>query len=551
MQYIPLYNLISQKHQSDPEKSVMNMITHHFPDRQFTYISCIKQGKHETLHTKADADNIMLVPSTSFIGRRVLEKTLSYLLILANQSLPKPPRLIIHHVINNSLLCLVKGLTNLKPYIKQLEENLLNLLAEKIDLVPTEPPENPAEIFERQNDYATANLLDGEIDNTNLFFYDVRGIHFLSNYPLAPDFSWIKSIQLKHFGDSLIIQPEFESEIEVPSFYFKQKKLFEIFNEFDHWVSTMGIHYLHHLNSLMKTKSYKEVINISEAFHSKKLSEIADIITRKSDLLRIVLIAGPSSSGKTTFSKRLAIFLKTHGLNAIPLSLDNYFIDRTMTPLDEDGKPDFESIYALNLDLLNDHLLALLDGKEIDLPHYDFKLGKNVGTEGKLALKKQDILIIEGIHGLNDKLTEAIPPYLKFKIYISPITPLNLDHYQRISSTDNRMLRRLVRDFKYRGHTAQRTLEMWESVRRGEEKNIFPYQEEADIMFNSALIYELAVIKKYAEPLLKELKDDSIYRAEANRLLAFLQFITPLDDESVIPPTSILREFIGGSSIRY
>ena len=289
------------------------------------------------------------------------------------------------------------------------------------------------------------------------------------------------------------------------------------------------------------------MIRTVEALHEKKLSQIADII--KEQKKRIILIAAPSSSGKTSFAHRLCIHLRVNNLNPVSISLDDYFVDREHTPVDEFGNYDFESIYAINLEQFNRDLKDLLDGKEISLPKFDFKQGKQINSNKKLKIDSNQPIILEGIHGLNPLLTSSIPNDEKFKIYLSALTQINLDDHNRIPTTDLRLIRRIVRDYNFRGYSAETTIINWNSVRRGEEKNIFPYQEEADVIFNSACLYELAVLKKYVTPLLESIKDNSRAYIESNRLLKFLQYFVALEDTSDIPSTSILREFIGGSKI--
>jgi uridine kinase len=300
------------------------------------------------------------------------------------------------------------------------------------------------------------------------------------------------------------------------------------------------------LNDTIKDKKYPELIRVAEALHEKKVAQIADMILEKKK--RIILIAGPSSSGKTTFAQRLSIQLLVNGLRPISLSTDDYFVNRAHTPRDEKGDYDFESIKAVDTDLFNDHLSRLIQGEQIDLPTFNFHKGEREYRGKTLQISEDQPIIIEGIHGLNDKLTVDIPHDKKFKIYISALTQLNIDDHNRIPTTDTRLIRRIVRDSKYRGHSALTTLRLWNSVRRGEERNIFPFQEEADIMFNSALIYELAVLKKHAEPLLMEISKNEKEFSEATRLLKFLSYFLSLEDEHVVPQTSIIKEFIGGSS---
>jgi uridine kinase len=289
-----------------------------------------------------------------------------------------------------------------------------------------------------------------------------------------------------------------------------------------------------------------DLIRVAEAFQEKKISQVADMITSNIDRIRIVLIAGPSSSGKTTFSKRLSIQLRVNGLNPYAISLDDYFVDREKTPRDEKGDFDFESIDAIDRELFNEHLIKLIQGEEIELPRYNFKTGMREYHGEKLKLKSYDLIVIEGIHGLNDKLTASIPQGRKFKVYVSALTHLSLDRQNRIHTTDLRLIRRMVRDYNFRGYSAVQTLERWPMVRRGEEKNIFPFQEEADAMFNSALVYELAVLKGYAQPLLEGVTRDFPQYSEAARLLKMLSFVRVLACDEV-PSNSLLREFIGQS----
>ena len=284
--------------------------------------------------------------------------------------------------------------------------------------------------------------------------------------------------------------------------------------------------------------------------HNKKISEIADRIFERKDSVKTILIAGPSSSGKTTFTKKLSIQLRVHGFNPLTISLDDYFLPRDSTPKDEDGNFDFECLEAIDVPLLNEHLLRLFKGEEITIPLYDFVTGLRKNDGHRLKLEKRNILLIEGIHGLNDRLTHLIPSEQKYKIYVSALTQLNLDDRNRIPTTDNRLLRRIVRDHQFRGHNALTTLGMWQSVRKGENKNIFPFQNNADSAFNSALDYELAVLKGYAEPLLKSVKPYHQEYSEAVRLLSFLNNFLPLP-EKYVPDQSILREFIGDSAFKY
>jgi uridine kinase len=321
--------------------------------------------------------------------------------------------------------------------------------------------------------------------------------------------------------------------------------LYHVFGETKVWDRLMGISYVEDLNEKIESGEYKEIIQISEALHEKKIGQIADMI--KEQKKRIVLISGPSSSGKTTFAQRLLIQLRVNGLEPLYLGTDDYFVERWQTPKDEHGEPNFEDITALDLPLFNRDMNNLLNGEEVDIPTFDFLNGTKVFGKRIISAKKGQPIIVEGIHGLNRELTKEIDDEEKFKIYISPLTQLNIDEHNRIPTTDARMLRRLVRDYQFRGHSAQSTIRSWPKVRKGEDKNIFPFNGEADVFFNSVHIYELAVLKKYAEPLLLKITREEPEYGEAVRMLKFLQYFKTIENDSIIVNNSIIREFIGGS----
>jgi uridine kinase len=328
--------------------------------------------------------------------------------------------------------------------------------------------------------------------------------------------------------------------------------MLEIFQEHKEWNKILGAHSVGRINDAMQQGRFGELIKVNEALHEKKYAAIADAISQCKDV-KIILIAGPSSSGKTTTAKRLAVQLKVAGLNPVIISLDNYFVNREFTPKDENGEYDFESIHALDLEFLNSQLNSLLEGKTVLIPKFSFHKGERYYDNDNLTVDKKDILIIEGIHALNPELTEQIDDKRKFKIYASALTSIALDNNNRIPTTDNRLIRRIVRDSHSRSYSALDTIRRWQSVRRGENKNVFPYQENADVMFNSSLVYELSVLRVFVEPLLLKIPPTEPEYAEALRLLKFISYFTPTDFEDItqIPPTSVLREFIGFSSFSY
>jgi uridine kinase len=368
---------------------------------------------------------------------------------------------------------------------------------------------------------------------------------------LTPSTGYIQLFDIQEYNGGYLLRiPDKNNPTRLAPLV-KQEKLLNVFREHLHFLKIIGMNNVGDLNKAIQEKQASVVIQISEAYQSKQIAEIATQIKQRFDEgVRLVLIAGPSSSGKTTFRKRLEVFLFVNLLKPVGVSLDNYFVDRTQTPSDEFGEKDYESLYALDLELLENHLLALMQGKEVNVPSYNFFTGKREYRNNKLKTDPNSVLIIEGIHALNPELTTHIPEDKKFKIYVSALTSISLDDHNWIPTADNRLLRRIIRDYRYRGYSAQETISRWDSVRRGEDKWIFPFQEFADVMFNSAMIYELAAIRRHAEPILTKVPRTAPEYAEAYRLLKFLSYFNYLTDREM-PPTSLLREFLGGSSFRY
>ncbi|SHJ49633.1 uridine kinase [Tangfeifania diversioriginum] len=418
------------------------------------------------------------------------------------------------------------------PFIKR------GLLTEDaVEHLMQEGLEDKAQLFEQQGHLFTS-----------LYFLENLGNYFYGH--LLPSTNYISNFNLEKYFDGLLLRipdsDNFDKLMEAP----KQKKLFEIYEEHKDWAQLLNVSTISNLNEFTLKKQGGDIIKIAEALHEKKIAEIANIIHSRNSDIKVVLVAGPSASGKTTFSKRLGVQLAVNGLHPYQISLDNYFVDREHTPRDEHGNYDFEALDAIDIGFFNEQLLELFRGKEVQLPKFDFHRGRRYLNGDKLRLKHGDILIVEGIHGMNPRLLTDVQEKNTFKIFISALTQISFDEHTHISTSDNRLTRRIIRDSKYRGYGASETIKRWPSVRRGEEKNIFPYQENADVMFNSATLYELAVLKKYAEPLLKQVLENQPEYMEAMRLLKFLSYFKPIDDNE-IPPTSLLREFLGGSSFVY
>ena len=406
---------------------------------------------------------------------------------------------------------------------------------EAIELFDSQGMDDKVRLFRyRRGSYVNVYCLDGYYDYN--YGYMVPSTGYLQHFDLIP-----------YRNGMMLMLPDRQEPELVPAFE-PREKLFHVLERSNDWGAEMGIATVADLNDKICEGNLAEMVLVQEALQERRIGEIASDIAHRGNV-KFVMIAGPSSSGKTTFSHRLSIQLKTHGLTPHPIAVDDYFVDRKKTPLDEDGNYNFECLEAIDVEKFNQDMCELLAGKRVEMPRFNFKTGLREYKGDFLKLGKDDILVIEGIHGLNDKLSHSLPLESKYKIYISALTSLNVDDHNRIATTDGRLIRRLVRDARTRGANATHTLRMWNSVRRGEEENIFPFQESADAMFNSALIYELSVLKQYAEPLLYSVERDTPEYFEAKRLLKFLEYFLGVSSEN-IPQNSIVREFVGGSCFR-
>ena len=408
--------------------------------------------------------------------------------------------------------------------------------------------EDAIRMFTESRSFSKVKLLEGS-GSLYTTYYDIDGYVDYYYGALLTSTGKIHLFGLEYYFDGLLLRlPSQQNPAQLGAFI-RQNKMFEIFQEHHQWQNILGMRTVGDLNQAIKHGKTNALIQIGEALQEKKISQIADQIANRPGI-KMVLIAGPSSSGKTTTCKRLSVQLAINGIRPIDISLDDYFLDREQTPIDENGDFDFEHLHALNIPLLNEQLNALFQGQEVELPRYNFQTGKSEWSGKKLQLKGKEVLVVEGIHALNPELTAQIPDEQKFRVYASALTTILLDNHNYIPTTDNRLLRRIIRDHKYRGVSAQETIRRWPSVRNGENRWIFPYQENADAMFNSAMLFELAVIKQQAEPLLEQVPENCVEYAEAYRLKKFLRYIRPISEDQ-IPPTSLLREFLGGSSFEY
>ena len=520
------------------------------------------QKKGEPLIVAARVDNVLrdlqtpvgdfhtieLVDTRSEFGRRIYRRSVVFLLIMAVRELYSETEVVVQFTAHKGLYCAIQSPFDVtESVVLELEQRMREIVAENRPIVKKRlQREEVVQLFKKSEQIEKANLVMSlEAEKASLYycgeFYDYLFGPMVSATGVLDKFA-LDAMP----GGVLLRTPEPSAPEIVPAFK-EQPKFGSILMEAERWASVLHCDYVSDLNRYIRRGEVADIIHVSEALHEKKIAEIADHIASNIKELRLILIAGPSSSGKTSFAQRLRIQLRVNGIEPVSISLDDYFRNWEDTPRTKDGAYDFENIGALDVELFNDHLVRLLNGEEVILPHYNFLTGKReVGSE-HLSIAPTSPLIVEGIHGLNEALTASVPRGKKFKIYISALTQLNIDAHNRIPTTDARLLRRMVRDYQFRGAYALKTLRQWPDVRAGEEKNIFPFQEEADAMFNSALIYELAVLKRYAVPLLEMVPRDVPEYTKANRLLDFCRCFSDITEEYDIPNNSLLREFIGKS----
>lgn len=490
--------------------------------------------------------NFDVIDISTNIGMKTYARTLQFVLIKAVLDVFPEARISIEHSLSKGIYGEIYKKDKLsKEDLQNIKKNMEEIIKKDIPIKKISVKKEKAiEIFKSYNMEDKIRLLK-YVDAEEVKLYELDGRYDYFYGSMAYSTGILKTFDLMYYEPGFLLRYPTESNpTEVPEFI-DRKKLAKIFKETEEWGSILDVADVGSLNDKVENGDIIEIIRVAEALHEKKAAYIADMISERKDV-KIVLIAGPSSSGKTTFARRLGIQLRVNGLVPVPLGLDDYFVNREYTPKDENGEYDFESIYALDLELFNKNLQSILEGKETEIPSYNFKTGKREWNGEKIKLPKNGILIVEGIHGLNEILTSSIPKESKFKIYISALTQLNLDNHNRIATTDVRIIRRIVRDYLSRGYGGEETLKMWPSIRRGEEKNIFVFQENADVMFNSTLVYELCVLKKFALEELKKIEPSSPVYYEALRLKSFLHFFKDVDTDYV-PDNSILREFIGGS----
>ena len=533
----------------EPNTRIIDILKDEIENSENQIITCICNNRVKSLNYRIEEDsNIELIDYTNKEGKRVYIRGALYIMAKAFKEIYPDARLAVNYQLSNSMYCFISNMEITDQMINKVKERMTEIIDKNLEIRKVVMTKEEAEEFYEKEKTKRGILLQLDkkeaTDNISLYYCEDYYNYFFGVMPISTGV--IKIFDLVKYKNGFLIKyPSRENPNELPEFN-ETKKLLATLNEYDEIYKVLGIDTVHKLNEKVEIDKGKQTIMLSEALHEKKISDIADkIVSNKS--VKIVLIAGPSSSGKTTFANRLGIQLMLNGKRPVTISVDNYFVERENNPKDEFGNYDFECLEALDTELLNNHIQRLLAGEEVEIPTFDFANGHKHYNGNVLKLEPDDVLVMEGIHCLNDKLTISIPREQKYKVYISDLTVLNLDYYNNISTTDTRLIRRIVRDNQFRSYSALQTIRIWYSVTRGEKKYIFPYQEEADSMFNSSLIYELSVLKDYAIPLLKEIDSSNPECAEATRLCNLLKYFDSIP-EDYIPKTSLIREFIGGSA---
>lgn len=512
---------------------------------KYEVIGCLYNNEYRNLETEIEEGaKIELIDISSKEGMKIYRRTLVYIMGKAFESLYPKEKIMVEYQLGNAMFCKLDTMPITEEFINNLKEKMQEIIGKDLKITNVEMTRKEAEKFYEENDTSKGRLQFNFEDNKIIYMYYCEKYYNYCYGVLGNRTGVIQKFDVVKYSDGFLVRyPISKNPIEIPKFI-ETKKLAWALEEFEKIHSVLDVNTVYKLNKAVEDGKINDIILLAEALHEKKIANIADEIAKRKNV-KMILIAGPSSSGKTTFAQRLGIQLRLNGLKPVTISVDNYFVERQDTPRDENGEYDFECIEAIDLELFNNHLVKLLNGDEIEVPEFDFHVGTKKYNGKKLKLADDEVLVIEGIHCLNDKLTSQIAKEQKYKIYISALTVLNMDRYNRISTTDTRLVRRIVRDYQFRGYSAIHTLNTWHKVNNGEEKNIFPFQEEADRIFNTSLIYELGALKKIAMPLLKEIDNSYKEYAEAQRLINMLKYFREIPSEYV-PNNSLLKEFLGG-----
>lgn len=489
-----------------------------------------------------------LIDITSKEGMKIYRRTLTFIMGMAFWQIYPEAHIIVNYQLSNAMYCNIENMEVTEEMLEKVRTKMQEIIDKDLKIERKTMTREEAEKFYKKTNTPKGRLQFDIIDNPQINMYHCENYFNYFYETIATHTGVTQKFDLTKYSDGFLLRYPSTKDVNTLPEFQETKKLLWALQEYETIYKVLNVGTVYRLNTIVKQNKIKELILLSEALHEKKIAQIADKIAERKGV-KIILIAGPSSSGKTTFAQRLGIQLKLNGIKPVTISVDNYFVERPETPRNEKGEYDFESIEAIDTELFNKHLLALLNGEEVEMPEFDFHVGTKRYNGNKIKLAEDEVLVIEGIHCLNDKLTEKIPHDQKYKIYISALTVLNMDAFNRISTTDTRLIRRIVRDNQFRGYSAQNTISTWDNVNKGEEKNIFPFQEDADSIFNTSLIYELGVLKNEAIPLLEKITNKEPEYAEARRLIEILKYFEPISKD-IVPSNSLLKEFLGGGDFK-
>ncbi len=534
----------------DKPMTIRNLLKEEIENSEYMVVAAIFNNEYKNLESMIKEDGkIELIDISSKEGMKVYRRTLVYIVGKAFETICPNKKMQVNYQLSNAMFCDMIDTEVTDELIEKLTQEVRKIVKENLEIKQVIMNREEATKFFEETETSKGRL-QLDLENNNEIFMYYCGDYYNYCYGTLADRTGVTKIfEIAKYNDGFLIRYPSQNEPERMPKFVKNKKLAWAMEEYDDINKILEMDRVYQINEAMKEGTIKDIILLAEALHEKKIAKIADNIAKNKNI-KMVLIAGPSSSGKTTFAQRLGIQLKLNGIKPVTISVDNYFVERKDTPRDENGEYDFECLESIDLELFNDHLTKLLNGEEIEIPEFDFYVGTKRYNGKKLKLEKDEVLVIEGIHCLNDKLTSKIPAEQKYKIYISALTVLNLDRFNRISTTDTRLIRRIVRDHQFRGYLAKQTIATWNKVNDGEKKNIFPFQEEANFIFNTSLVYEIGALKPIIMPLLEEITKEDAEYAEASRLKNMLKYFEEIPKE-YIPTNSLLKEFLGGGDFKY
>lgn len=534
----------------EKDTTIQELLKEEIENSEYPIIGGIFNNQYVNLSYEIKQDGeIKLIDISSKEGTKIYRRTIIYILGKALEEICPNNKMIVNYQLPNSMFCEIENIEITEELMQELNNKMHEIVKNNLPIEQVIMTRKQAEEFYKENDISKGRLQLDASDNQEIFMYYCEDYYNYCYGTLANRTGITRIFEIMKYEDGFLVRyPSSDKPGQLPKLT-QTKKLAWALNEYDDIHKILNVNTVYKLNKAVEEDEIKDIIMLDEALHEKKIANIADEIAKNRNI-KMILIAGPSSSGKTTFAQRLGLQLRINRIKPVTISVDNYFVERKDTPRDEKGEYDFECIEAIDLELFNDHLTRLLNGEEVEMPEFDFHVGTKRYNGKKLKLEPDQVLVMEGIHCLNDKLTSKISKDQKYKIYISALTVLNMDRYNRISTTDTRLIRRIVRDYQFRGYDAKHTIATWHKVNKGEEKNIFPYQEEANSIFNTSLIYELGVLKGVVMPLLKEIKQEEPEYAEARRLIDMLKYFATIPPEYV-PTNSLLKEFLGGGNFKY